>query len=197
MNFVRHQQTTDDLPHPPETDQNDMRVVILHKRRFTCSRFGIIVTARQNHIDALHQQRRGHHGKGDHHQQQRHLMIRNHTAGQRCREQHERKFPALTEHPGKLQAPAAAAGQICQQIQHRHFDTHQHNHTQQNLRQILPQHTDIQRHTDRNEEHSQQQPFKRLNGDLQLMAVFRIRQHHPCDKCSERHGKPELLHKHC
>ncbi len=53
----------------------------------------------------------------------------------------------------------------------------------------------IQCHADGNKEQPEQEPFKRLNGDLQLMAILAFSQQNAGDEGTERHRQTERVHK--
>ncbi len=57
------------------------------------------------------------------------------------------------------------------------------------------EHADIQHHAHRNKEQPQQQPFKRLDGNFQFVAVFALRQQHPGNEGAERHRQAKRFHK--
>ncbi|MOA21008.1 hypothetical protein D3C78_1414840 [compost metagenome] len=106
-----------------------------------------------------------------------------HLLRARRRKQYEGKLAALAKHAGKLQTHRTAqAKNTRQRIQDARLDRHQQHHAQQHFGQMGIEYADIQRHAHRDKKQPQQQPFERLDGDFQLVAIFAFGQQHAGDK---------------
>ncbi|CCK04143.1 hypothetical protein BN129_2900 [Cronobacter sakazakii 701] len=193
--FVGHQQAANHLPETPEADDNHLRLIIFH-----VGHFGIFIryvkVARQQPVNAFHHQRRGHHRERYRHQQQRHLVIVEKLLRRGAGEEHKRELPALAQHARERQPLGAPQPlKTPETVQHRHFDAHQHHHAHHDPQNMGIENAQIQRHADGDKKQPQQQPFERLDGDFQFVAIFALGQQNARDKRAERHRKPKQIHK--
>ncbi|CCK16252.1 hypothetical protein BN136_2262 [Cronobacter universalis NCTC 9529] len=155
-----------------------------------------VEVTRQQPVDAFHHQRRGHHRKRHRHQQQRHLVIMEKLLRRGAGEEHKGELPALAQHARERQPfGAPQALKTPEAIQHRHLDAHQHDHAHHDPQNMGIEDAQVQRHADRDKKEPQQQAFKGLNSDFQLVAIFAFSQQNAGDKRAERHRKPQQIHK--
>ena len=81
-----------------------------------------------------------------------------------------------------------------QRVEHDRLDGDKTGNEHENAARLLQQKPQVNRHADRREEKSEQQPFEGFDVGLQLMAIGGFSKQRTGDEGAQRRGHARLLH---